>query len=106
MTREKLSKTLDYWREGLISKSKVLELICGQPFDGETERINTTKSASSTSAATEDSSTTDKSGNETDFVTKSMTADEIMAGKMAKDRVESDRWYAMFSEPFPTEEEQ
>lgn len=39
MTREKLSKTLDYWREGLISKSKVLELIWGQPFDGETEKI-------------------------------------------------------------------
>ena len=69
------------------------------------EEANTTKSVSPTSAATEDSSTTDKSGNETDFVTKSMTADEIMAGKMAKDRVESDRWYAMFSDPFPTEED-
>ena len=44
-------------------------------------------------------------GNEADFVTKSMTEDEIVAAKMAKDRVESDRWYAMFSEPFPTEED-
>ena len=39
MTREKLSKALDYWREGLISKNKALELIWGQPFDGETEKI-------------------------------------------------------------------
>ena len=85
MTHEKLSKTLDYWREGLISKSKVLELICKQAFDGETEKINTTKSASPTSSATEESSVAATIGNETDFVTKSMTADEIMAGKMAKD---------------------
>ena len=66
---------------------------------------NTTKSVSPTPSTTEESSVVDNSGNETDFVTKSMTADEIMAGKMAKDRVESDRWYAMFSEPFPTEED-
>ena len=67
---------------------------------------NTAKSASSTSAATEESSATPTIGNEADFATKSMTVDEIMAGKMAKDRVESDRWYAMFSKPFPTEEAQ
>ena len=85
MTHEKISKTLDYWREGLISKNKVLDLIWGQPFDGLTEKINTTKSASPTSPATEDSSVAGNSGNETDFVTKTMTADEIMAGKMAKD---------------------
>ena len=41
------------------------------------EEANTTKSVSSTSPATEDSSATDNSGNETDFVTKLMTADEI-----------------------------
>lgn len=46
---------------------------------------NTAKSVSSTSPATEESSATLTSGNESDFVTKSMTADEIMAGKMAKD---------------------
>ena len=44
---------------------------------------NTTKSVSPTSPATEESSVTLTSGNESDFVTKSMTADEIMAGKMA-----------------------
>ena len=83
-----------------------LSQIWGQPFDGETEKINTTKSVSPTSAATEESSATPTIGNEADFATKSMTVDEIMAGKMAKDRVESDRWYAMFSTPFPTEEAQ
>ena len=39
MTREKLSETLDYWRVGLISKNKAMELIWGQPFNGETEKI-------------------------------------------------------------------
>ena len=63
--------------------------------------VNTTKSASSTSPATEEFSVAATIGNEADFVTKTMTADEIMAGKMAKDRVESDRWYAMFSAPLP-----
>ena len=47
MTREKLSKILDYWREGLISKNKALELIWGQPFDGETEKIKPTTEESS-----------------------------------------------------------
>ena len=61
-----------------------LSQIWGQPFEGETERINTTKSASSTSLATEESSVAATIGNEADFVTKTMTADEIMAGKMAK----------------------
>ena len=36
-----------------------LNKIWGQPFDGETEKINTTKSASPTSPATEDSSVVD-----------------------------------------------
>jgi len=49
MTREKLSKTLDYWREGLISKNKAMELIFGQPFEGQTEKINTAKSVSAAS---------------------------------------------------------
>ena len=35
-----------------------LSQIWGQPFDGETERINTAKSASLTSPATEESSAT------------------------------------------------
>ena len=68
-----------------------LSQIWGQPFDGETEKItkkdevNTTKSASSTSAATEESSVAAAIGNEADFVTKSMTEDEIVAAKMARD---------------------
>ena len=45
--------------------------IWGQPFDGLTEKINTTKSASPTSPATEESSATLSIGNEADFVTKS-----------------------------------
>ena len=36
----------------------VFHEIWGQPFDGETERINTAKSASLTSPATEESSAT------------------------------------------------
>jgi hypothetical protein len=42
------------------------------------DEANTTKSASPTSPATEESSATDNSGNETDFVTKTMTENEIM----------------------------
>ena len=48
-----------------------LSLIWGQAFDGETEKINTAKSASPTSAATEESSVTPTIANEADFVTKS-----------------------------------
>ena len=64
---------------------QAVEEIWGQPFDGVTERINTAKSASPTSPATEESLVAATIGNEADFVTKSMTEDEIMAGKMAKD---------------------
>ena len=81
MTRDELYSILRYVSHATDS----LDLIWGQPFDGLTEKINTTKSVSSTSPATEDSSVAGNSGNETDFVTKTMTADEIMAGKMAKD---------------------
>ena len=62
-----------------------LSLIWGQPFDGQTEKINTAKSVSSAPPATEDSSATPTIGNEADFVTKSMTEDEIVAAKMARD---------------------
>ena len=81
MTHDELYSILRYVSHATDS----LDLIWGQPFDGLTEKINTTKSVSSTSPATEDSSVAGNSGNETDFVTKTMTADEIMAGKMAKD---------------------
>ena len=64
---------------------QIFDEIWGQPFDGETEKINTTKSVSSTSPATEESSAVSSGGNEADFVTKPMAADKIMAGKMAED---------------------
>ena len=138
MTHDELYQILRY-----ISHPKdAIELIWGQPFDGETEKINTTKSVSLTSPTTEESdqetaeqklkwltillvtescdpvftdywlrlarrnlrlglplmtpepelnpvteesSATASSENEADFATKPMTANEIMAGKMAKD---------------------
>ena len=72
MTRDELYDILRF----ISSPTESLALIWGQPFDGETEKIK---------PVTEESSVVGNSGNETDFVTKSMTADEIMAGKMAKD---------------------
>ena len=59
MTRDDLYDILRYISHATDS----LELIWGQPFDGETERIK---------PATEDSSVAGNSGNETDFVTKSI----------------------------------
>ena len=70
MTRDELYDILRF----ISSPTESLALIWGQPFDGETEKIK---------PVTEESSVVGNSGNETDFVTKSMTADEIMAGKMA-----------------------
>lgn len=60
MTREELYSTIF---EAIINFDSrrfhgIVDKIWGQPFDGETERINTAKSASSTSLATEDSSVT------------------------------------------------
>ena len=54
MTRDELYDILRF----ISSPTESLALIWGQPFDGETEKINTTKSVSSTSAATEESSAT------------------------------------------------
>lgn len=62
MTNDELYSILKKNRGWETDTETVLKLIWGQPFDGETERItkkdeiNTAKSASSTSPATEDSS--------------------------------------------------
>ena len=71
MTNDELYSILKKNRGWETDTETVLELIWGQPFEGETERINTTKSASSTSLATEETSATLNIGNEADFVTKS-----------------------------------
>ena len=71
MTREEL---YDILRRYLLSDGvaqHAMSLIWGQPFDGETEKINTAKSASSTPPATEESSATLAIANEADFATKS-----------------------------------
>ena len=57
MTREELYHILRYVSHATDS----LDLIWGQPFDGETEKIK---------PATEESSATPTFGNEADFVTK------------------------------------
>ena len=49
MTNDELYSILKKNRGWETDTETVLKLIWGQPFDGETERINTTKSASSTS---------------------------------------------------------
>ena len=69
MTRDELYKLLREcgWETTPIH---TLDKIWGRPFDGETEKINTAKSASLTSPATEESSVAATIGNEADFVTK------------------------------------
>ena len=92
MTNDELYSILKKNRGWETDTETVLKLIWGQPFDGETERINTAKSASPTSPATEESSVTLSIGNEADFVTKSIP---LYICKTCDHEWDSDEWYCV-----------